>query len=330
MKNAKNLIILIGSIFLSAYGFAQDTAVITTIGHASVMVEYNDKIIHVDPYSQQGNYSALPDADLILITHNHGDHWDINAINQIKKSNTVLVYTQTCANQNLYSDSAVIMTNGDSVAIHDIPIKAVPAYNKATSYHPKGTGNGYVLTLGNQRIYFAGDTEDIDEMEQLGEPDVAFIPMNRPYTMTAEMAANAAVKINPKVLNVYHYDNSFIDSFLDLLKDETDMEIRADDQVIKEAGEINEPPDNSGTTSVSEFDANNIIVYPNPATDLIYIRNYSGDNVILIYDICGNLVLESVYYKDRPINISNLAKGIYFIKTKNNSNTILISKVAKY
>lgn len=237
----KSLFSLIILVLLSATSFAQSTfktdtiatssgnLEITFIGHASLMFRFNGKIIDVDPVNSETDYSKMPDADLILVTHEHGDHFDPKAIAELTKSDTRVVLTKVCA-QTL--PGKTVMQNGDVKTIEGIKIEAVPAYNivhkrpNGQPYHPKGRGNGYVLTFGNKRVYVAGDTENIPEMKNLGKIDIAFLPMNLPYTMTPEMVADAARMIKPKILYPYHYGNTNTDKIVQLLKNDKDIEVR--------------------------------------------------------------------------------------------------------
>ncbi len=202
---------------------------ITFLGHGSLMFSIGDKIIHIDPYSSVADYSRLPKADLILITHEHGDHLDLRALSAIRKQNTQLIYPAKCAPS--LSDG-VIMKNGDKRSFGDISIEAVPAYNLQNGpaagqvYHPKGQGNGYILTVGDKNIYVAGDTENTPEMKALKNIDVAFLPMNLPYTMSPEMVADAVKAFRPKILYPYHYGETKTQKLLDLLKDEKETEVR--------------------------------------------------------------------------------------------------------
>jgi L-ascorbate metabolism protein UlaG (beta-lactamase superfamily) len=180
---------------------------ITFIGHASLMLEHGGKVIHVDPWGNLADYAALPKADLILITHNHPDHLDPAAIAAASKKGTVVV-ASTSAGSRL--TGATVLRNDEGAAFAGIPVRAVPAYNRmhkrpdGTPFHPKGEGNGYLLTLGDKRIYVAGDTEDGPEMKALAGVDIAFLPVNLPYTMSPEMLANAARMLLPKVFYPYH------------------------------------------------------------------------------------------------------------------------------
>jgi L-ascorbate metabolism protein UlaG (beta-lactamase superfamily) len=202
---------------------------ITFIGHGSLMMKYGGRIIHVDPYSQAGDYSRLPKADLILLTHDHGDHLDPAALKAVRTEKTQLVLTAKCAEK---VGGGTIMKNGDTQTVEGIKIDAVPAYNilhkrpDGQPFHPKGEGNGYVLVFGNVRVYVAGDTENIPEMKSLKGIDIAFLPMNLPYTMTPEMVADAAKSFMPKVLYPYHFGETDTSRVVQLLKETNAIEVR--------------------------------------------------------------------------------------------------------
>lgn len=180
---------------------------VTVIGHASLMFEINGKVIHVDPNSKVADYLKLPKADLVLLTHEHSDHLDLGAIELVKQANTRFVVSKVCADSIGHGE---ILENGDKTSFERIDIQAVPAYNKSKNpdgqlYHPKGRGNGYMLTLGSERVYIAGDTENIPEMEQLKGAYIAFLPKNTPYTMTDDMFIDAVQKVSPVYLYPYHF-----------------------------------------------------------------------------------------------------------------------------
>ena len=202
---------------------------ITFVGHGTMMFTFGGKIIHVDPYSELADYAQLPKADLILLTHEHRDHLDLKALAPIRTSKTVLVLTETCAKQ---VEGGIVMKNGDVKTIEGLRIEAVPAYNivhkrdTGQPFHPKGVGNGYVITFGDKRVYVAGDTENIPEMKALKGIDVAFLPMNIPSTMTPEMVADVAKAFKPKILYPYHYRDTDTSKLLDLMKDTKEIEIR--------------------------------------------------------------------------------------------------------
>lgn len=178
--------------------------------HASIRIDYDGKMIMVDPVTKLGDktidYAAMPKADFILITHEHFDHLDTAAIKRLTGDNTQLTTNQRCAEILGYGQ---VMSNGDMIELADgITVEAVPAYNTTEGhlqFHPKGRDNGYILTLDGLRIYIAGDTEDIPEMADIQDIDIAFLPCNQPYTMTVEQLVNAARIIKPKVLFPYHY-----------------------------------------------------------------------------------------------------------------------------
>jgi L-ascorbate metabolism protein UlaG (beta-lactamase superfamily)/rhodanese-related sulfurtransferase len=184
---------------------------ITLIKHGSLAIYFNGEYIQVDPvggYGKPTDYAAeFPKAKVILVTHEHGDHFDKDAIAALtEEGSTTLITNARCAEMLGYG---TVMANGDKGTIlADVAIDAVPAYNYTeghTQFHPKGRDNGFVLTIDGLRIYIAGDTEDIPEMAQLHDIDIAFLPVNQPYTMTVDQCVNAARVIGPKVLIPYHF-----------------------------------------------------------------------------------------------------------------------------
>jgi len=205
---------------------------INFVKHASLFFEFDNKIIHIDPVTSMGNYLSYPKADLIIITHHHGDHLDINAINLIKKENTRIILTEKCKEINEGLSDVIIMKNGDLLTINGLEIEAIPAYNienkrpNGDPFHPKGEGNGYIINFGGKRVFIGGDTENTLEIKGLTDIDIAFLPMNLPYTMTPEMVADAAKTFKPKVLYPYHYSNTDTTILLELLKDQKDIEVR--------------------------------------------------------------------------------------------------------
>lgn len=201
---------------------------ITFIGHGTLMFRFDGKVIHVDPVGQYADYSKMPKADLILVTHEHGDHLDPDAIEKISTDKTQIVLTAICREK---LGQGEVMKNGDVREILGLKIEAVPAYNvvheraPGKPFHPKGNGNGYVITFGDKRVYVAGDTEDIPEMTELKDIDIAFLPMNLPYTMTPEMVAKAARMFRPKILYPYHFGKTDTSKLVSLMKDDG-IEIR--------------------------------------------------------------------------------------------------------
>ena len=202
---------------------------ITFIGHGTLMFAFNQQIIHVDPFSKVADYAKLPKADVILITHEHFDHLDLKALEQIRTEKTKVVLTPACSKQ---VKNGIIMKNGDVQTVNGLKIESIPAYNlvhkrdNGQPFHPKGVGNGYIITFGDRRVYVAGDTENIPEMKSLREIDCAFLPMNLPYTMTPEMVADAAKAFQPKILYPYHFGNTDTSKLLTLLKDQKEIEVR--------------------------------------------------------------------------------------------------------
>jgi L-ascorbate metabolism protein UlaG (beta-lactamase superfamily) len=202
---------------------------ITFIGHGTLMLNYDGKFIHIDPFSRLADYAKLPKADVIFLTHHHGDHLDSKALKHVRTKNTIVILTEICAKK---VEGGIIMKNGDVQNVMGIKVEAVPAYNlkykreNGEVYHPKGEGNGYVLTFGNKRIYIAGDTENTPEMKLLEHIDYAFLPMNLPYTMTPEMVVDAAKAFKPKVLYPYHYGETDTSRIIELLKNNKDIKVR--------------------------------------------------------------------------------------------------------
>lgn len=208
--------------------------------HACIRIEFDGKEIQIDPVQKLGNrtvdYAAMPKADYIFVTHEHGDHYDANAIKQLSTDKTQLVMNKRCAD--MYGAGKVMersalgtlrsAKNGDKLLLADVSVEAVPAYNTTeghTQFHPKGRDNGYILTIDGLRIYIAGDTEDIPEMSRVKNIDIAFLPCNQPYTMTPDQLVRAAKIIKPKVLFPYHYGQTDLSTIPVQLKD-IDVRIR--------------------------------------------------------------------------------------------------------
>ena len=194
---------------------------ITCIGHGTLMFAYGGKVIHVDPWRKLADYTKLPKADVILVTHEHTDHLDSSALKALRQKGTEIVVSRSAAKQ---VPDAVVMQNGDVRTCHGIKVEAVPAYNlvhrrpDGQPFHPKGNGNGYVLTFGDTRVYVAGDTENTPEMKSLPNLTCAFLPMNLPYTMTPAMVADAALALKPKILYPYHFGDTKTADLVTLLQ----------------------------------------------------------------------------------------------------------------
>jgi len=202
---------------------------ITFIGHGTLMFTFGTKIIHVDPFTKVADYATFPKADVILITHEHFDHLDLKALALVRTEKTKMVLNEACSKQ---VKNGIIMKNGDVQTVNGLKIEAIPAYNlihkreNGQPFHPKGVGNGYIITFGDKRVYVAGDTENIPEMKSLREIDCAFLPMNLPYTMTPEMVADAAKAFRPKILYPYHFGDTDTSKLLKLLQDQKEIEVR--------------------------------------------------------------------------------------------------------
>jgi len=202
---------------------------ITFLGHATLMFTLGSTVIHVDPVFSEADYAQLPKADLILVTHDHGDHLDPAAISTVRQDKTTVLVSPKCAPK---VPGSVVMKNGDVRTVDGLKIEAVPAYNllhkrpDGQPFHPKGEGNGYLITFGDTRVYVAGDTENIPEMKALKDIAVAFLPMNLPYTMTPQMVADAARTFHPKILYPYHFGQTDTSELVRLLKDEKSVEVR--------------------------------------------------------------------------------------------------------
>jgi len=200
---------------------------ITPIYHAAAMIEAGGDRIYIDP-AKPANITGLPPGNLILITDIHGDHMDAADIAALSNAQTVIV-APAAVQQTV--TIAKVLANGESMTWRKWKITAVPMYNikhtmpNGTPYHTKGRGNGYVLSYGGKNFYFAGDTEGTPEMLALKDIDVAFIPMNLPYTMTPDEAADAVKAFKPKVVIPYHDKGSDTQKFADDLKG-TGIEVR--------------------------------------------------------------------------------------------------------
>ncbi len=202
---------------------------ITFIGHGSLRFSFGGKTIDVDPVSRYADYSTLAKADLVLITHSHGDHLDPTALAAVRGANTQILVAPDCDGK---VAGALVLRNGERKSVAGIEVAAVPAYNLVQKrpdgmpFHPKGLGNGYVLAFGDTRVYVAGDTENVPEMKSLTDIAVAFLPMNLPYTMTPEMVADAARMFRPRILYPYHYGETDPARLVALLAGEKGIEVR--------------------------------------------------------------------------------------------------------
>lgn len=217
---------------------------ITFVKHGTLMLDimgFNQEcLIHVDPVSMFGtDYTKMPKADMILVTHEHGDHLDTAAISAVTKESTIFYSNNRVAE---ITGKSKGLTAGEAVDNDMLRIIPVLAYNTSegrTQFHPKGRDLGYILeidrntvgkTVHNKnnslRVYIAGDTEPIEEMKELGDIDIAFLPVNQPYTMTPEQAIEAIETIKPKIVYPYHYGQTDLTAIVEHFKDNTDIEVR--------------------------------------------------------------------------------------------------------
>ncbi|MGH8218490.1 MAG: MBL fold metallo-hydrolase [Steroidobacteraceae bacterium] len=214
------------------------------VHHAALMLSWNGKRVLVDPAplarnvdAAIGEFKVLMSPDIILITHIHGDHFSVPVLRAVAGPNTTII-----APQNVYDAMPAdlkakthVLANGENTTAHDIPVEAVPMYNTTPArshFHPKGTGNGYIVTLGAKRVYVAGDTEESPPLAHLRHIDVAFIPMNLPYTETVQAAAKWVRDFRPQYVYPYHYrnmDGTFADlqQFKKLVGHASHVELRA-------------------------------------------------------------------------------------------------------
>jgi L-ascorbate metabolism protein UlaG (beta-lactamase superfamily) len=202
---------------------SQGPLTIRPLVHGSVLLQFNGKNYYIDP-SQSYDWDSLPKADLILITHEHGDHASPAVVARIKKDGTQIITNPASAAR---FPGATVMRNGERLDVQGITVEAVPAYNVVrTSYHPKGRDNGYVLTFGDRRVYLAGDTEATPEMKALEKIDIAFLPIALPFTMAPADAAEAARAFKPRIVYPYHQGNGDPNVVKTSLADVPEIEVR--------------------------------------------------------------------------------------------------------
>ncbi len=204
------------------------------VRHASTILEWKEKVIYIDPTGGAKAFANKKLPDLVLITDIHGDHMNIDTLDSLNLSKAEIVVPQAVAEKlpANYTEKLVIINNGETKEVQGIPIEAIPMYNlreEALKFHKKGRGNGYVITLGKERIYFSGDTEDIPEMRALQYIDKAFVCMNLPYTMTVENAADAVLEFKPNQVYPYHYRGteglSDVSKFREIVSKDPNIEV---------------------------------------------------------------------------------------------------------
>ena len=205
--------------------------IIHPINHATFAMAWSNKVIYADPVGGANRFDGLPRPDLILLTHAHGDHFSVETLQAVAGEKTLLVVPASVASllpEKLRAQTTV-MTNGETKIVAGINFEAVAAYNTTPAhaqYHPKGVGNGYVVTLGGRRVYVSGDTEDIPELRALKNIDVAFVCVNQPYTMTETQAADAVRAFKPKIVYPYHSRGSDMEKFKSLVGTDSGIEVR--------------------------------------------------------------------------------------------------------
>ncbi|ATA89987.1 MBL fold metallo-hydrolase [Capnocytophaga stomatis] len=223
---------------MSAQNYVSDTfstkngkqVTITFIKHGSLAINYENVYFQIDPVENYQNhttdYSRFPKADFILVTHEHHDHFDPKTIASLEKEKTKIILNESCQNK---LGRGIAMKNREKRSLmKNVTIEAVPAYNTTIGrekFHPQGRDNGYILTFDGLRIYVAGDTEDIPEMANLSNIDIAFLPVNQPYTMTLEQAEKAAKMVQPKIFYPYHFNETPVSELIEKLKN-TPIEVR--------------------------------------------------------------------------------------------------------
>lgn len=207
----------------------------TPILHATMVLEWQDKTVYIDPYGGADKFENFAAPDLVIITHAHGDHLNTETLAGLDLSKAQLVAPKSVVEKlgDIEFSAIKAMDIFDKADLLGIDIEAVPMYNLPdddSSRHPRGWGNGYVLTIAGQRIYISGDTEDIPEMRQLENIDYAFVCMNLPYTMTVDAAADAVLEFKPKVVYPFHYRGkdgfSDVDKFKQIVSTDRNIEVR--------------------------------------------------------------------------------------------------------
>jgi len=216
--------------------FTKSNIDIHPIGHATMVLEWDETVFYIDPVGGAEAFKGMKDADIILITDIHGDHLNIETLQAVKNEKNVIIAPQAVIDKlpEVLKTGTKVLVNDAMILQNTFSITAVPMYNlreEALQFHEKGRGNGYILEKGNYRIYISGDTEDIPEMRKLKDIDLAFVCMNLPFTMTVESAASAVAEFKPKTVVPYHYRGregfSDVDTFERLVKEKaTEVEVK--------------------------------------------------------------------------------------------------------
>ncbi|KRA44867.1 MBL fold metallo-hydrolase [Devosia sp. Root635] len=212
-----------------AIATADGDIIVHPVDHASLVLGFGGAVIYADPVGGAALYEGLPPPTAILVTHGHGDHFDVPTLEAIAGSAPILTSQEVFDKlPEALKANATAIANGEEASLDGIAVRAIAAHNiteDRMQYHPVGVGNGYVLTLGGKQVYVAGDTEPTDDMLALTDITVAFLPMNLPYTMTPEQAAEAINTFKPAVVYPYHYGDSDL-APLDAVGDHTEVRLR--------------------------------------------------------------------------------------------------------
>lgn len=208
--------------------------VVHPILHGSVIFEWNNLNVYVDPWGSAKLYEGKADPDLILITHPHGDHLSLETLNSLNTDQATFIVPQVVADEmpEAFSGQIIVMENGETTDHEGVQIEAVPMYNLPNegARHTKGWGNGYVLTFAGKKVYVSGDTEDIPEMRNLEDIDIAFVCMNLPYTMDIYQAVSAVLEFEPGVMYPYHHRGQDIQRFKEIVEaEQKEIEVRLKD-----------------------------------------------------------------------------------------------------
>lgn len=204
--------------------------VIHPIKHASLVLQLGKTVIYIDPVGGTESYEGLPRATMVLLTDTHPDHLNLDTLKAVMTDSTDMVIPESASEPiSSYRQKMTILKNGEKSEMGEIVVEALPMYNlteERLRFHPKGRGNGYLIILAGKRIYISGDTEDIPEMRQLKNIDLAFVCMNLPYTMDVMQAASAVLEFKPKVVYPYHYRGQDLALFKKIVRKNKNIEVR--------------------------------------------------------------------------------------------------------
>lgn len=291
----------------------EGNVVVHILGHASLMFEWNNQNIYVDPYSSICDFSSMPKADLILISHENNDHFDQKAINLIKKDSTLMIYTATCKQANAFAGSDTTMANGDSIDIDGLPIKAIAAYNIVNSKHVKGVGNGYVISFANRHVYIAGDTEFIPEMSNLGTIDLAFLGYSS-LNMTLDMFVEAVKTIMPTIVVPYHYDNSNISSLVNAI------------DVIDGVRILTEAIQPSGCIQLCDPNCTLAVTVDH---GILSCNQTTKNDQLFIFSILGRKLYSEKITNNTSFDVSQLTPGLYILRVKKEDKILSVKFMVK-